>query len=35
MISSSLFLAEEINGVMIGGGILILFGVYLSERRTI
>jgi len=32
MISSSLFLDEKINGVMIGGGVLILSGVYLSER---
>lgn len=32
MISSFVFLNEKINGIMIVGGILILSGVYLSER---
>lgn len=35
MISSYLFLNEEINIVMIIGGLLILFGVRLSERENI
>lgn len=34
MVSSSIFLKEEINIIMITGGVLILFGVYLSERKT-
>ncbi|WP_111571554.1 hypothetical protein [Halanaerobium saccharolyticum] len=33
MISAYIFLDEKINIFMIVGGILILFGVYLSDRQ--